>query len=126
MEKTPPKKRLLIVEDSGDLRLLLEALFVRAGYVVLQAENGLEALEILRAADALPDAIFLDITMPVMDGFGFRREQKADPRLAAIPVVIMTAHARDELEMRGFGAAEFLRKPIDSGPLLEVARRVTS
>ena len=85
------KKHILIIEDSKDLQDLLRNLFETEGYILSQAFNGREALDLLNSMRQLPSLILLDIMMPVMDGIEFRREQKKDVRLAAIPVIVMTA-----------------------------------
>jgi CheY-like chemotaxis protein len=64
--------------------------FVVENYLVSRAVNGQKALDLLHSMKELPSLILLDITMPVMDGIEFRQEQKRDPRLAKIPVIVMT------------------------------------
>lgn len=118
-----PSKRVLIVEDAPDLRSLLCQLFESEGYRVSQAANGREALALLQAASELPQLILLDLMMPVMDGFAFRRAQAAQPRLAGIPVVIMTADGDPWSKQLRAGAADSLRKPVEVDELLEVIDR---
>lgn len=86
--------RVLIVEDEKDIRESLGELLEAEGFIVAQAENGRIALDVLHESVALPNVILVDLMMPIMDGEQFRREQLADDRLAAIPIVIMSA-ARD-------------------------------
>jgi signal transduction histidine kinase len=81
-----------LVEDDIDLSESLAALLGRAGFDVLTALDGRSALDRLRAG-ASPDVIVLDLMMPTMDGWEFRVEQKRDPVLASIPVVVLTANA---------------------------------
>lgn len=116
-------KRVLVVEDAADLRSLLRQLFELEGYHVTQAANGREALALLQTATELPQLILLDLMMPVMDGFEFRRAQAADPRLAGIPVVVMTADGDTWNKQRRAGAADSLRKPVEVDQLLEVVGR---
>ena len=85
--------RILIVEDAIDIRQLLQQLFELEGYTVDVASNGMEALTLLQSQSELPRVILLDLMMPVMDGFQFRELQVKDPRLASIPVLLMTADA---------------------------------
>ncbi len=118
----PKKTRLLIVEDEVDIRSLMQELLELEGYSVEAACNGQDAIDRLnRSADAdLPDLILLDLMMPVKDGFAFRAEQEQDPRLAAIPVVVLTADAHIEEKKVRIGARAALRKPIDFERFLEV------
>lgn len=118
------KKHILIVEDSIDLQVLLARLLAKEGYTSTRAMNGQEGLDILRSSLELPALILLDIMMPVMDGLAFRRELQKDPRLAAIPVVVMTADSHPETKAAALHAKALLRKPIDIDHLLEIAARV--
>jgi len=83
-------KRVLIVEDDADIRETLAEFLRDEGYDVACAQHGRDALDQLKVS-ALPSVILLDLSMPVMDGFEFRSEQLKDPRLASIPVVVITA-----------------------------------
>ena len=116
-------KRLLVVEDSLDFQLLLRQLFESEGYQVEYASNGEEALKKLQAQADLPHLILLDLMMPVMDGFEFRKQQEQDPRLAVIPVVLMTAHGDAQTSKMRIGAKDYIRKPADLDKLLSVVRR---
>lgn len=118
------KKHVLIVEDSPDLRLLVSRLLQREGYILSKAANGQEALDLLRSMTELPSMILLDIMMPVMDGFLFREAQEKDPRLAGIPVVVMTADSHPESKAERLRVKEIIRKPIDIDRLLEVTDRL--
>ena len=103
---------ILIVEDSDDLRSLLREFFEGEGFIVRLAADGQEALDLLKLATALPSFILLDLMMPVMDGYTFRKEQQKDPRIAGIPIVIMTADGQAEEKTKDMNAKAFLRKPI--------------
>jgi CheY-like chemotaxis protein len=105
------KSRVLIVEDDRDIREELTSLLEENDYCVLVAEHGRHALEVIRAGNR-PDAIILDLMMPVMDGWEFREHQKSDPDLAPIPVIVTTAGDRT------LDANALLRKPVDSDALL--------
>ena len=74
------------------------------------ASNGAEALELLRAG-ARPALILLDLMMPILDGFEFLEQQKLDPTLAAIPVVIMSADSNTKVKAAAVSAAGYLQKP---------------
>lgn len=115
-------KRILIVEDAADIRFLLKSLFETEGFAVDQAANGQEALDVLHSADPLPALILLDLMMPVMDGYEFRIKQEAEPRLAGIPVVVMTADGDISARRSSIRAREYLKKPVDINRLLSIAR----
>ena len=120
MSRTP--KQILIVDDDGDIRETLSQILEEEGYGVLMASNGAEALARLREAPC-PDLILLDLMMPVMDGWQFRTEQRRDPALAEIPVIILSAAGNLHDNTRGFGAAATIKKPIYLDDLLEAIER---
>jgi CheY-like chemotaxis protein len=114
---------VLVVEDDRDIREIVIETLTEEGYGTFAAANGQEALAYLTSAARLPGVILLDIMMPVMDGRTFRARQLEDPRLAGIPVVVMTADAdvaAIALELR---ASLHLKKPVTLVQLFEVARR---
>lgn len=108
---------ILVVDDDDDIRAVLAELLDYEGHGVATAANGREALDYLRAH---PDTalVFLDLMMPVMDGFEFREQQKRDPAIADIPVVVMTA--RGAVPAGVLDVATILPKPIDLDKLLDV------
>ena len=112
------ERRVLIVEDSLDVQSLLASLLESRGYSVACAESGLEALNLLRTMKALPGLILLDIMMPDMDGYTFRREQEKDASLAKVPVVVMTADGHVHDKALRLGAAAYLKKPFASVQLI--------
>lgn len=107
------KKTILVVEDDVDIRENLAEFLVSEGYAAQTAADGQKALDLLRAASTLPQLILLDLRMPRMDGFQFREAQEKDARLAAIPVLLMTADAQIESEKYKIGAIGYVKKPID-------------
>ena len=117
----PRRQTILVVEDYEDVREIFAAFLTSRGYVVQTAADGLEALEIARAT--VPDLILLDLKMPRMDGEGFRREQLADSRLAAVPVIVLSGNADAEDVAARLGAVACLCKPIDSSSLLTTVAR---
>jgi CheY-like chemotaxis protein len=88
------------------------------GYCVASATNGKEALDYLRAA-ATPDLIISDLAMPIMDGRQFRREQVKDPRLAKVPVIVISALS----DRTDIDANEIFIKPVDVDILLAAVDR---
>lgn len=110
---TGGRPRVFVVEDDPDILDTLAEVLEDRGFTVGTAVNGADALAKLREASERPEVIVLDLMMPVMDGWQFRSAQRADPRLAEIPVVLISAHvdARDvaaKLELAGW-----VQKPID-------------
>ena len=116
----PKSPVVLIVEDDAEIRDLVGEALDSYGYTTMAAANGADALERLRGG-ARPALILLDLMMPVMDGWEFRRRQLADPGLASIPVVVVSADARSREKAAALGAADHVRKPIE---LAELARAV--
>lgn len=117
---------ILLVEDDEDIREVVADILEQNGYHVQSAGDGAEALDKLRAAAVaqLPRAIFLDLLMPVMDGATFRSEQLRDPRLAAIPVVVMSALADGPTRAAALQPTEYLAKPIHSNELVAMASKM--
>lgn len=114
---------VLVVDDDRDIREVVIESLSDEGYPAVGAQNGAEALAALRAAPSLPGVILLDMMMPVMDGTAFRAEQLGDPRLAAIPVVIMSASAHIEEVANQVQATGFLKKPLQLLDLFAIAER---
>ena len=123
----PPAGNVLIVEDDPDVREMLAALLVTEGFHAVAAEDGLEALHLLRAvrhrAPQIPCLILLDLMMPRLSGNEFRRAQLGDPTVAAVPVAIMSGAVDIEQRAQALGAVATLAKPIDCEVLLDVVRR---
>ena len=115
-------KCILIVEDDPDIRGMLNQLFEGEGFQVLQAENGKDALEVLRSSPK-PDIILLDLLMPVMDGYGFRKVHETDYQLSSIPIVLMSAEGQLDIKQMKIGLALSVRKPIDIDTLLSVVAK---
>ena len=110
---------VLIVEDDEDLRDMMAQMLTIEGFQAATAANGREALEYLQHTSK-PNLILLDLMMPVMDGWEFRRQQKADPAIAPVPVIVLSA--LDPSRAAGVDAAAFLKKPLDFDRLLELVR----
>jgi signal transduction histidine kinase len=107
--------RLLLVEDDVSIRSALAEMLGDEGFTVTTADNGRDALDQLRSGTP-PDVIVLDLMMPVMDGWEFRVEQRADPLLATIPLLAMSADL--SAKARAIAADGYVRKPIDFPDLL--------
>lgn len=109
-----------IIEDDSEFRSMLRELLEEEQYRVVAVANGAEALETLRG-DTVPDVILLDVSMPIMDGFDFLRFRNEDPRLAAVPVVLVT-NAKPH-ERPTIGVNDVVRKPIDIDEILYAIKR---
>lgn len=107
---------VFIVEDDVDTREMLGRFLELEGYRVESAANGKVALERLDAG-APVCVILLDLMMPVMDGWQFRREQVQHAALADIPVIVVSAAGRDRIQQ--IDANAYLSKPVDLDELLE-------
>jgi CheY-like chemotaxis protein len=116
-----PTGPVLVVEDNDDVRDAMMALIESAGFVARGAANGQQALDLLNQTDERPSLIVLDLMMPVMNGLEFRQRQLADPSLAGIPVVVVTAYGRS-VDRERFRGAEVLGKPIELERMLDIVR----
>jgi CheY-like chemotaxis protein len=117
--ESQPGKDVLLVEDDALVRGAMKMVLEWEGYRVSCAGNGREALDLLHGGER-PALILLDLQMPVLDGWEFRREQGRDPALAPIPVVVVSAaDAKGSPE-----AAAHVRKPFQPEELLQTMRGV--
>jgi CheY-like chemotaxis protein len=112
-----PMATVMLVEDSVDIREMMAAALQLAGLRVLTASNGLAALRMLRDRPP-PCLILLDLMMPVMDGWELDAALKRDPRLASVPVIVVSALSKDVAPP--VGATDYLAKPVDIDKLLQV------
>ena len=113
-----PGADILLIEDDDDLSSVLADLLGEYGYAVATARHGAEGLAYLEQAAKLPRIILLDLTMPVMSGDEFCRVRDRNPRLAAIPVFLLTARGEPESHVATLGVARAFRKPLDLAALL--------
>ena len=124
MQWNPEEKlsRVLLVEDAPFLRYAFGRLLRLHGYEVMEANNGLEALESI--SQFRPQLVVTDLMMPVMDGVELIRRLRANPETADLPVVAITADGTSHAEARAreAGAVDFITKPIDLPGLLERLR----
>ena len=108
--------RVLVVDDVARNLRLLEAVLAPAGYELITANSGQEALD--RIADGSPDLVLLDVRMPGMDGYEVCRRVRADPASALLPIVLVTS-AEGEERVAGLqaGADDFVKKPFEAPEL---------
>ena len=116
-------RTVLIVEDDPDIRNAIVEVLSDGNYRALEASNGADALDELRAATPPPCVILLDVMMPVMDGKEFRSLQRGDESLNGIPVVVLSAHADATSYAEQMQAAGFLKKPVDLSTLLQTVEQ---
>jgi len=119
------KSSILIVDDAPAGRETMEALLFSPAYELYFASSGAQALEM--AANIRPDLILLDVMMPGMDGFEVCRRLRADPDLAHIPIILVTALDDRASRLQGIdsGADDFVSKPFDSAELRARVRTIT-
>src|SRR6478672_13733135 len=112
---------VLVVDDDPNLVRLMAKFLKLEGFAPVQALNGQEALTYLRSGgDAR--VILLDLRMPVMDGWTFRREQRGDPGLAGIPIVVLSGMEMDGVQE--MDAAASFHKPVSFPEVVDVLRRI--
>ena len=114
---------ILIVDDEANLRKTLAEILGARGYSVLEADDGAAAIKILR--DSTPDLIFSDWRMPQMGGEEFLRYLRGEPRLASIPIIVITAFgsSHSAIEAVRLGAYDFVTKPFDLDEIVLAAER---
>jgi len=113
---------IMLVDDDNDHRKTLAEALEQEGFVVSQADNGRVALDALQGG-ARPALILLDMVMPVMDGWRFREAQRADPTLAHIPVVVLSASVKKDPQSPYFmDVADVVPKPVVFDHLLAALR----
>jgi two-component system, cell cycle response regulator DivK len=122
--KNQKTARVLLVDDYPDAREMYAEYLEFSGFDVVQAANGVEALQ--RANDDIPDIILMDLSLPVMDGWEATRRLKADARTAHIPVVALTGHALAGVSEGATkaGCDAFVTKPCLPEELVKEIRRV--
>ena len=114
---------LLLVEDNEDNRIIYSTVLRHLGYDVIEAQDGVEAVDLARSA--LPDLILMDISIPRMDGWEATRILRGDPRTQGIPIIALTAHAlADDRERASeVGFSSYLAKPIEPRIVAAEVRR---
>ena len=111
-------KVVMVVDDSLTVRKITGRMLAREGYQVITAKDGLDALQMLQ--DSVPDVMLLDIEMPRMDGFELTRTMRADPKLASVPIIMITSRTADKHRDHAFslGVNDYLGKPFQEEVLL--------
>jgi signal transduction histidine kinase len=118
----PPGDRILVVEDDADAFDAMSAYLLSAGFVVIRARSGEEALRLARSMQ--PMAITLDLILPVMEGMEVLRRLKNDASTASIPIVVVSITDNRDLA-RAFGADDYFTKPVDWSKFLRKMTELT-
>ena len=123
-EGTARRPRILVVDDDPGIRALCVAVLGADGYDVAEAADGQEGL-VLAVADP-PDLVLLDISMPVLDGFGLATALRSNERTRELPIVFISGEAQPEVEGHAYdiGALGFFPKPFEPTVLSAFVRRV--
>jgi len=115
---------VLVVEDDEDIRDSLMDFLEDHGYVAVGASDGRDALTRLTGVKPPPPSIIiLDLMMPIMDGRTFLEEQRRDPALAGIPVIVISAYREIPAGIHELGIAGHMRKPLDLNGLLAMLKQ---
>jgi CheY-like chemotaxis protein len=127
----PEDKTILVVDDEPNVRLYLQSILEDAGFTVITASDGEEALHLIR--QKIPDFISLDLVMPRRSGHKLLYELRKDPALSHIPVLIVTAHAKDEMGRKDLddllenrvmsGPGTYLEKPVSPNAYVHAIQR---
>ena len=113
-----PRLLVMVVDDSITMRKVTSRVLERNDYEVLTAKDGLDAVE--KLIDRVPDLMLLDIEMPRMDGYELATHMKNDPRLASVPIIMITSRTGEKHRQRAFeiGVERYLGKPYNEAELL--------
>ena len=122
-DSTNRTKRVLVVEDHPDNRMLVSKVLRRAGFELIEADRAEGLSELI--AEERPDLILMDIELPGRSGYEALQQLRAEPDTASIPVIALTAYAMQEDEQRCLraGCCDYLAKPLDIALLVEMVRK---
>ena len=117
-------KRILVIEDTENNRRILNDLLTRAGFEVVEANDGEKGVAM--AAERKPDLILMDIQLPIVDGYEATRRIKSDPALREIPIIAVTSYALsgDEQKTRDAGCDAYIAKPYSPRQMLAKVREI--
>ncbi len=116
--------KVLIAEDSDMMRKIAKMSLEKGGYTVIEAKNGLEAVEL--AKKELPQVILLDAEMPEMDGWQACKAIKSNPQTSNIPVLMCTGHdlSEEQEQLKAVGASDYITKPYQVNQIIEKVSQV--
>jgi two-component system alkaline phosphatase synthesis response regulator PhoP/two-component system response regulator VicR len=117
-------KKIMIIEDEDNLIELLKVNLMAEGFSVSVASNGIEGLK--RTEDERPDAVILDVRLPLMDGWKVCQRLKENAKTKSIPIIILTAASQksDAAEAKRVGCDLFLTKPFDPIELVKIVKQI--
>jgi len=118
------RKKILLVDDNNDLLELLRLSFKNAGFSIITATNGLEALK--KACSLLPDLVLLDLMLPELDGFGVCEKLRKNPATASTPILLLSGMSGQIARYAGFesGGTDFVSKPASPSVLIAKIREM--
>ncbi len=119
-----PPRTILVVDDFDDTRLLLRTWLERRGFRVVEAENGIEAVDF--ATSELPDLIIMDMEMPQLDGLSATRKIRQQAKLSAVPIVAVSAYGADQFRALALeaGCDEYVSTPFEPKALEGIIREL--
>lgn len=117
-------KTILVIDDSESLRLVVGIALKGAGYDVVEAADGAQALQ--RLEGVRPNLIICDVNMPVMDGIAFLKEVKKHPRHRFVPIIMLTTESRESRKTEGqlAGAKAWVVKPFRPDQMLQAVAKL--
>ncbi len=117
--------RVMVIDDELHIRRLINRMLMGRGFSVIGANSGKQALTLMRQPETRPDIITCDVSMSVMNGFDILKVIKADPTLADIPVIFLTAMGQtgEAYRAREMGAADYITKPFSTMGLIDILRQ---
>ncbi len=126
MTEEKSNRRIMVVEDYDDTRMLLKQGLEMLGYSVLEASNGQEAVDI--ADRERPDLILMDLDLPILDGIAATQRIRQQEHMESVPIVAVTAYPLSYSRVKAFakGCNEYMPKPIDMSELARVVDRYLS
>lgn len=122
------KTTLLVIDDEIHIRRLIARMLSSRGFSVFSAGSGTEAFKLMEQDDLCPDIITCDVSMPDMNGFEILDKIKQIPRLASIPVIMLTAMGQvgEAHRAKEMGASDYITKPFSANILFDVLRQHVS
>ena len=119
-------KRVLLIEDEPNITEAIRFILLRDGFAVDTHSDGATAIEAIRAR--VPDIVVLDVMLPNRSGYDILRDLRADPDIAALPVMMLTArgHEKDRELAERYGASRFMTKPFSNADVLDAVRELVA
>ncbi len=113
--------RAMVIDDSRAMRMILKRIVTKLNFDAVEAGDGQEALDLLAAVPVVPDVALVDWNMPTMNGLEFVTRARADPRLRAMTLVMVTTESEQSQIVRALaaGAHEYVIKPFTEGAMIE-------